>query len=294
MYAYQNVKSQENSERKAPSQAKTIGSQPFLERIVQREERREEQTNNLHTVLSDRLRRPAENRTGLPDRLKSGVEALSGFSLDDVRVHYHSPKPAQLQAYAYTRGTEIYVAPGQEKHLSHEAWHVVQQKQGRVRPTGLLRGVGVNDDERLEREADIMGRKSAALPYAGSIQRAENRSSAVQCASDWKTPSLESQSRGINPRNGNLLQKVIHHMLPRKLLEDFCACLSPDQQEKIKNTFAPNPDDRRSSIHRILKSLRSNLVVGPNVSARLDDEDHLKGPRGEQPYFSTQPAEYIR
>jgi hypothetical protein len=26
--------------------------------------------------------------------------------------------------------------PGQEQHLPHEAWHVVQQKQGRVKPTG--------------------------------------------------------------------------------------------------------------------------------------------------------------
>lgn len=33
---------------------------------------------------------PLPNRTGLPDTLKSGVEALSGFSLDDVRVHYNS------------------------------------------------------------------------------------------------------------------------------------------------------------------------------------------------------------
>ncbi|MDJ0662336.1 MAG: DUF4157 domain-containing protein [Crocosphaera sp.] len=75
------------------------------------------------------------NQTGLPDHLKAGVENLSGYSLDDVKVHYNSPKPAQLQALAYTQGTDIHVASGQEKHLPHEAWHVVQQKQGRVKPT---------------------------------------------------------------------------------------------------------------------------------------------------------------
>ncbi|HAP61901.1 MAG TPA: hypothetical protein DCR93_21180, partial [Cytophagales bacterium] len=32
-------------------------------------------------------------------------------------------------------GTDIHLAPGQQKHLPHEAWHVVQQKQGRVKPT---------------------------------------------------------------------------------------------------------------------------------------------------------------
>ncbi|MEM7041075.1 MAG: DUF4157 domain-containing protein [Bacteroidota bacterium] len=37
------------------------------------------------------------------------------------------------QAHAYDQGTDIHIGPGQEKHLPHEAWHVVQQKQGRVR-----------------------------------------------------------------------------------------------------------------------------------------------------------------
>jgi len=54
-------------------------------------------------------------------------------------VHYNSDKPAQLQAHAYAQGTDIHLASGQEKHLPHEAWHVVQQKQGRVKPTTVQR-----------------------------------------------------------------------------------------------------------------------------------------------------------
>lgn len=101
------------------------------------------------------------NNTGLPTQLKSGVENLSGFSLNDVKVHYNSPKPAQLHAHAYAQGTDIHVASGQEKHLPHEAWHVVQQKQGRVQPTKQLKGnVAVNDDVALENEADTMGAKA--------------------------------------------------------------------------------------------------------------------------------------
>ena len=60
------------------------------------------------------------NNTGLPDNLKAGVESLSGYSMDDVRVHYNSDEPTQLQALAYTQGTDIHIAPGQEKHLPHE------------------------------------------------------------------------------------------------------------------------------------------------------------------------------
>ena len=110
----------------------------------------------LQSYKSGIVQRKA-NRTGLPDNLKTGIESLSGFSMDDVQVHYDSSQPAQLQAHAYTQGTDIHVAPGQEKHLPHEAWHVVQQKQGRVQPTMQMKGIDVNDDSYLEREADHYG-----------------------------------------------------------------------------------------------------------------------------------------
>jgi len=101
------------------------------------------------------------NRDGLPDRLKAGVEALSGLAMDDVRVHRNSAEPAKLGALAYTRGSDIHLGPGQEQHLPHEAWHVVQQKQGRVRPTLQMKGAGINADPALEHEADAMGGKAA-------------------------------------------------------------------------------------------------------------------------------------
>jgi hypothetical protein len=104
----------------------------------------------------------SENKTGLPDQLKSGVETLSGLALDDVRVHYNSSKPAQLNALAYTQGAEIHIGPGQEKHLPHEAWHVAQQKQGRVKPTWQAKGVAINDNAVLEEEAEVMGNKAVA------------------------------------------------------------------------------------------------------------------------------------
>ncbi len=99
----------------------------------------------------------AQNRTGLPDQVKAGVEQLSGMSLDDVRVHYNSSRPAQVQAHAYTQGSDIYVAPGREQHVAHEAWHVVQQSRGGVPPTLQAAGMDINDDPALEHEAEVMG-----------------------------------------------------------------------------------------------------------------------------------------
>ncbi len=102
-----------------------------------------------------------------------------------MKVHYGSDRPAQLNALAYAQGADIHLAPGQEAHLPHEAWHVVQQAQGRVRPTLQMKGgVPINDDAGLEREADIMGARALALqdsaPRALSPAGAGAAQSAVQ------------------------------------------------------------------------------------------------------------------
>lgn len=112
---------------------------------------------------------PKEHTAGLPERLRAGTESLSGIPLADVQVHYSSSRPAQVQALAYTQGTDIHVGPGQEHHLPHEAWHVVQQKQGRVRPTMQTAGAMVNDDAALEQEASVMGARALPMqPTEGS------------------------------------------------------------------------------------------------------------------------------
>lgn len=111
-------------------------------------------------VARDQEASTAANRTGMPDNLKHGIESLSGMDMSDVRVHYNSSKPAQLGAHAYAQGEDIHLGAGQEKHLPHEAWHVVQQQQGRVQPTTRIAGEQVNDDSNLEREADVMGARA--------------------------------------------------------------------------------------------------------------------------------------
>lgn len=126
-----------------------------FEQPIQREEDDDE-------ALQGKFGQPLQkkNETGMPDNLKAGIEDLSGFAMDDVRVHYNSDKPATVQALAYTQGTDIHVAPGQERHLPHEAWHVAQQMAGRVEPTTEVGGLPVNDSIELEHEADVMGAKA--------------------------------------------------------------------------------------------------------------------------------------
>ena len=118
---------------------------------------------SLAKATAQRAESSQPNNTGMPENLKAGIESLSGFSMDDVRVHYNSSKPATVQALAYTQGTDIHVAPGQEKCLPHEAWHVAQQMAGRVSPTTNINGMPVNDNAALEHEADVMGEKAVQM-----------------------------------------------------------------------------------------------------------------------------------
>jgi hypothetical protein len=124
-------------------------------------------------ICMDDIQREAAQKqgdsAGLPEGLRAGIENLSGLSMAGVRVHYNSPGPARWQALAYTQGRDIYVAPGQERHLPHEAWHVVQQARGRVPAMARSRKAAINYDAALEHQADIMGHRAAG-PVAASAR----------------------------------------------------------------------------------------------------------------------------
>lgn len=168
----------------------------------------------------------APDRGGMPRGLRAGVEALSGVSLDGVRVHRNSARPARLGAAAYAQGREIHLGPGQERHLPHEAWHVAQQAQGRVRPTRQLKaGPAINDQAALEREADAMGAAAARIggdaggfvravsgapaAAAGTIQRKIEyvgydglrldviRAKLEKYVQDHKLPAIDRLARGL-------------------------------------------------------------------------------------------------
>jgi len=179
------------------------------------------------------------NNTGLPNQLKSGIESLSGMSMDHVNVHYNSDKPAKLQAHAYAQGSEIHVAAGQKKHLPHEAWHVVQQAQGRVRPTVQMKGgAGVNDDAGLEHEADLMGPKALE---SGAVQM--RRGESVETLGITSSPG-ETVQRVLNEEN-------IEDLLSVKSVDDLVEWLiteiaADDIPAAIERWLEGNPLKSRS------------------------------------------------
>ncbi|WDE14472.1 DUF4157 domain-containing protein [Thalassomonas haliotis] len=146
-------------------------SQPQHQEVAQRQEEEEELLQPKGYDDAQALQYKQEDKgvgTAMPTSLQAGLEALSDVDLSGTRVHRNSAKPAQVNALAYTQGQDIYVAPGQDQHLAHEGWHVVQQLQGRVKPSREVNGQSINDDSALEHEADVMGAKAAnmSLPLA--------------------------------------------------------------------------------------------------------------------------------
>ncbi len=230
----------------------------------------------------------AENKTGLPDSLKAGIESMSGFDLSGVRVNYNSSKPAQLNAHAYTQGNAIEVAPGQEKHVPHEAWHVVQQMQGRVKPTMQMKEVQINDDDRLEKEADRMG------------ERSENEGKEL-IANDL-TPAVQQNSGAVQRSHSDIPKQLSglivqrYDLIPGENDEDKAngkepveKLDGPDDKKKRKHEEEDKPGSKRAKTEKTIQTKRESgqLVFGqkqdtiqrsekdqPNLWVRTSSQDH--------------------
>jgi len=194
------------------------------------------------------LQEKVDNKTGMPDDLKQGVENLSGEDMSDVKVTYNSDKPAQLQAHAYAQGTDIHIASGQEKHLPHEAWHVAQQKQGRVQPTTQVNGAPINNNNGLESEADKMGQKALQLKSYNSnnLNIAQNTNSIFQL-------------KGLPPVD------QVHEVETGKVVD-------PGTNKKKKSNDKPNKSEGLlNSAKRAGKSI-VNTGKGVNETVKAGDE----------------------
>lgn len=109
-----------------------------------------------------------DNKTGMPDKVKSKMENSFNADFSEVKVHANSSKAPDVGALAYTQGHDVHFAPGQfspdtssgQKLLGHELAHVVQQREGHVQPTTEVAGMPVNDNPDLENEADKLGNKA--------------------------------------------------------------------------------------------------------------------------------------
>ena len=203
--------------------------------------------------------------------------------MDDVRVHRNSSEPAKLGALAFTKGAEIHLGPEQEEHLPHEAWHVVQQKQGRVQATTQMKGANINTDPVLEQEADRM----APRLEAGSDCVAQRRSETRPAAASEKVAQLKLRAGARVPAPSEISQSLALtylDSLPRLFL-------LPDKWTKA----VPEVDTRVLEGDRIYLlgeiHLQSTFVrdVQPWPSVSKIVEDLVEIPGREGVYLPTGP-----
>lgn len=202
------------------------------------------------------------NLTGIPDTLKREAETASGLSFHDVRVHYNSPKPASFGALAYTQGSQIHLGRGQESCLRHELGHVMQQKQGRVRPTGKLGGQPVNTDPALEHEADVWPKTHAETSRYIGVTQLQKLGDSSKLLVNRQRDTLKSEIQDWNTG------MQAHHIIPSDVFHKCLAPLESSVNESWNGIMLPSTDviykteERRASkpIHQGYHINYSNRV----------------------------------
>jgi hypothetical protein len=146
-------------------------------------------TNSGSTIQKKESQTNTNTTSSLPQDVKGKMEHSFSTDFSNVKIHSGSSKANEIGADAYTQGNEIHFAPGKfdphgntgQQLLAHELTHVVQQRNGKVKPTTQNNGLAINDDHSLEKEADELGAKATKgqKSFSGSTS-VNNTSSVVQ------------------------------------------------------------------------------------------------------------------
>lgn len=185
------------------------------------------------------------NSNGLPDAVKTKMEGAFNTDFSGVKIHDNSTQAKNIGALAYTQGKDIHFAPGQynpdstsgQELIGHELTHVVQQSQGRVKATTQAKGIPVNDDPELEREADEMGRKAASITVDQTAQRKAAKS--LKRTGDnapvqrFEAPLHESASRNALTENGDFSQEEASMIYYGNWMRDVNQAFVPAAMEML-------------------------------------------------------------
>jgi hypothetical protein len=216
--------------------------------------------------LQETTEKKPKGSGNVPKDLKNKIEQASGVPLDDVTVHYNSPKPFKYEANAFAKGNEVFLAPGQEEHLSEELWHVVQQKQGLVKSTGVENGVPINDAPNLEHLA------KGGQSKDGEKEQKEEQKEVLQKNDDKLT--------FVVPVNGSITGKDFMLLIERQIYGQVInspweingVAIDPNQ---IMGEEGKTISYNVTVLAAKYKQYRSGSKVGSGVE--LDDDGAVKG-----------------
>lgn len=229
-----------------------------------------------------------EKEDELPVNLKNAIEQSSGFSMDDVSVHYNSDKPVRLNALAYAQGTDIHLAPGQEKHLAHEAWHVVQQKQGRVEGTEQHEsGAVINTCSHLEREADIKGRKAVvngSLPVQRKLVNSNPDSTVIQRVRDKDDNELLVDVGKLKKKDAKRMLTQVASQKVKATPEEMKILMDKVNPERLKSSHRKGITDvKKSTFESRITGFYDNLGTFSHTDFVVpDNAEHLEKIKDKQ------------
>ncbi|MCB9234973.1 MAG: DUF4157 domain-containing protein [Bacteroidia bacterium] len=146
------------------------------------------------------VQRKESSENGLPENVQGKMENSLGSDFSNVNIHENSNSASDMGALAYTQGNDVHFAPGQFKPdtrsgqelIGHELTHVVQQREGNIKPTTEVNGQGVNNDKGLEAEADSMGAKAARGEATQMKSSGNAGAGAVQRATEYQDYTVVS------------------------------------------------------------------------------------------------------
>lgn len=165
---------------------------------------------------------------GLPNDTQSKMESSFGADFSGVNFHPNSESATNMGALAYAQGNDVHFAPGQfnpgtqsgDELIGHELAHVEQQRAGRVQPTQQAKGMNVNADAGLEKEADDQGRMAAAgkavQKKAATGAGGNNGEGSAQLKTNGEDPLKVDQgqitfdSEGNDSAGSRYFSRVIH------------------------------------------------------------------------------------
>lgn len=161
--------------------------------------------------------------SGMPDETLNKMSNSFGTDFSDVNIHQGSQSAVDAGALAYTQGNDIHFAPGQYdpssqsglELLGHELTHVVQQREGRVQANNEVNGMPLNDDKRLEQEADEMGVKAAQMKVESKVSPQVNTNTSMipintiqRWEWPWHTSKDKSPDSGVGTDKDKELKRV--------------------------------------------------------------------------------------
>lgn len=164
------------------------------------------------SVFSGKIKSTKGSGSTLPLDIQQNMSSKIGANFSGVTIHTdtHAIQMNQeLGARAFTHGNDIYFNSGEYntfstegKHLlAHELTHVLQQRQGHMKPSMQTKGELINDDTRLDREANVKEGEALQL-----------RSEAVQTKS-LKTSLVQRQAAGQDVGNNEMPEESVEHPL---------------------------------------------------------------------------------